>query len=53
MWARGRGHCPQKCLRIAGFFLIVEDCAPLFSEENLFLVEIFDDTFNIWHTYSL
>ena len=34
-------------------FLIVEDYAPLFSEENLFLVEMFDETFNIWHIYSL
>ena len=34
-------------------FLIVEDYAPLFSEENLFLVEMFDETFNIWHMYSL
>ena len=33
--------------------LIVEDYAPLFSEENLFLVEMFDKTFNIWHIYSL
>ena len=36
-----------------GNFLIVEDYAPLFSEENLFLVEMFDETFNIWHIYSL
>ena len=36
-----------------GNFLIVEDNAPLFSEENLFLVEMFDETFNIWHIYSL
>ena len=36
-----------------GNFLIVEDNAPLFSEENLFLVEMFDETFNIWHVYSL
>ena len=36
-----------------GNFLIVEDCAPLFSEEKLFLVEMFDETFNIWHIYSL
>ena len=34
-------------------FLIVEDYAPVFLEENLFLVEMFDDTFNIWHIYSL
>ena len=34
-------------------FLIVEDYAPLFSEENLFLVEMFDETFNIWHIYNL
>ena len=33
--------------------LIVEDFAPLFSEENLFLVEMFDGTFNIWHINSL
>ena len=33
-----------------GNFLIVED---LFSEENLFLVEMFDETFNILHIYSL
>ena len=38
---------------ICGNFLIVEDCAPLFSEEKLFLVEMFDETFNIWHIYSL
>ena len=36
-----------------GNILIMEDYAPLFSEENLFLVEIFDETFNIWHVYSL
>ena len=36
-----------------GKFFIVEDYAPLFSEENLFLVEMFDETFNIWHIYSL
>ena len=36
-----------------GNFLIVEDYAPLFSEENLFLVEMFDETFNIWDIYSL
>ena len=36
-----------------GNFSIVEDYAPLFSEENLFLVEMFDETFNIWHIYSL
>ena len=36
-----------------GNFLIVEDYASLFSEENLFLVEMFDETFNIWHIYSL
>ena len=36
-----------------GNFLIVEDYAPLFSEENLFLMEMFDETFNIWHIYSL
>ena len=32
---------------------IVEDNAPLFLEENLFLVEMFDETFDIWHIYSL
>ena len=31
----------------------MEDNAPLFSEENLFLVEMFDETFNIWHIYSI
>ena len=36
-----------------GNFLIVEDYAPLFSEENIFLVEMFDETFNIWYIYSL
>ena len=36
-----------------GNFFIVEDHAPLFSEENLFLVEMFDETFDIWHIYSL
>ena len=36
-----------------GNFLIMEDYAPLFSEENLFLVEMFDETFNSWHIYSL
>ena len=36
-----------------GNILIVEDYAPLFSEENLFLVEMFDETFNIWHIYNL
>ena len=30
-----------------GNFLIVEDYAPLFSEE------MFDETFNIWHIHSL
>ena len=36
-----------------GNIFIVEDFAPLFSEENLFFVEMFDETFNIWHIYSL
>ena len=36
-----------------GNFLIVEDYVPLFSEENLFIVEMFDETFNIWLIYSL
>ena len=36
-----------------GNFLIVEYYAHLFSKENLFLVEMFDETFNIWHIYSL
>ena len=36
-----------------GDFLIVEDYAPLFSKENLFLVEMVDETFNIWHIYSV
>ena len=31
----------------------VEDYAPLFSEENLFLVEMFDETLNIWHIHGL
>ena len=30
-------------------FFIVED----YAEENLFLVEMLDETFNIWHIYSL
>ena len=36
-----------------GIVLILEDYAPLFSEKNLFLVEMFDETSNIWHIYSL
>ena len=36
-----------------GNFLFVEDYAPLFSEESFFLVEMFNETFNIWHIYSL
>ena len=36
-----------------GNYLIVEDDAPLFSEENLFLVEMFDETFNMLHIYSV
>ena len=32
---------------------IVEEYAPLFLEENLFLLEMFDETFIIWHIYSL
>ena len=36
-----------------GNFSIVEAYAPLFSEENLFLVEMFDETINIWHIYGL
>ena len=36
-----------------GNSLIVEDHAPLFSEENLYLVQMFDETLNIWHIYSL
>ena len=40
-------------LENCGNLLIVEDYATLFSEENLFLVEMFDETFNIWHIYSL
>ena len=38
---------------VRGNFWIVEDYAPLFSEENLFFVEMFDETFNILHIYSL
>ena len=34
-----------------GNFLTVEDYAPLFSEENLFLVEMFDETFDIFIAY--
>ena len=34
-------------------FLIVEDYAPLFLEENIFLVEMFDEKFNICHIYNL
>ena len=36
-----------------GNFFIVEYHAPLFSEENLFLVEMFDEAFIIWHIYTL
>ena len=36
-----------------GNIWIVEDYAPLFLGENLFLVEIFDETFIIWHFQSL
>ena len=36
-----------------GNFFILEDYAPLLSEENLFLVEMFDETFDIWNIYSL
>ena len=36
-----------------GYSFILEDYAPLFSEENIFLVEMFDETFNIWHICSL
>ena len=36
-----------------GNFLIVEDYAPLFSEESLFLGEMCDEAFDIWHIYSL
>ena len=36
-----------------GNFLIVEDYAPIFSEKNLFLVEMVDKTFNVWYIYSL
>ena len=36
-----------------GNFLTMEDYAPLFSEENVFVVEMFDETFNVWHIYSL
>jgi len=32
-----------------GNFMIVEEYAPIFSEENLFLVEMFDKTSNIYH----
>ena len=34
-------------------FLTVEDYAPIVSEENLFLVEMFAETFNMGHNYSL
>ena len=44
---------PAESLENCGNFLIVEDYAPLFSEENTLLVEMFDETFNIWHIYSL
>ena len=42
-----------KIFENCGNFWIVEDYAPLFSEENLFLVEMFDETRNILHIYSL
>ena len=35
-----------------GNFLIVEAYAPSFPEKN-FIVEMFDETFNIWYIYSL
>ena len=47
------GKKREHAVIVRGIFLIVEDYAPLFSEENLFLVEMFDETFNIWHIYSL
>ena len=33
-------------------FLTVENYVPLFSKENLFLVEMFDETFYIWHIHD-
>ena len=36
-----------------GIVLILEDYAPLFSEKNLFHMEMLDGTFNILHIYSL
>ena len=36
-----------------GNFSIVEAYASLFSEEKIFIVEMFDETFNIWHIYGL
>ena len=36
-----------------GNLFSAENYAPLFSEENLFVVDMFDETFNIWYIYSL
>ena len=36
-----------------GNFLIEEDYAPLFLKDNLFIVEMFDETFDTWHIYGL
>ena len=46
-------HVSSILFKLDNHFLIVEDYAPLFSEENLFLVEMFDETFNILHIYIL
>ena len=50
---KGVGALSAEIFENCGYFLILEDYARLFSEENLFLVEMFDETFNIWHIYSL
>ena len=42
-----------KIFENCGIFFIVEDYAPLFSEENLSHVGMFDETFIIWYIYSL
>ena len=36
-------------LENCGNFLIVDDFVPLFSESIVLFLEIFDETFNIWH----
>ena len=50
---RGHAELSAESLEYCGYFFIVKHYAPLLSAENLFFVEMVDETFDNWHIYSL